>query len=103
MQQRVRNFVVFVSATLLLPVTAVANALSHRDVVSVSMAEAEFVEVSQTLKRSFPTDQALQVPASKMLHETCTLKLQLAETHSFDGVSALSMSANVASTTRAKG
>ena len=100
MQQRARYLVLCVSAALLMPVTAAADALTHRDVVSVSMAEVEFVEVSQMLKRSPPSaaDQPLQVPPSQMLHETCTLRLQLAETHSFDGISALSMSANVAST-----
>ena len=81
MQQRARYLVLCVSAALLMPVTAAADALTHRDVVSVSMAEVEFVEVSQMLKRSPPSaaDQPLQVPPSQMLHETCTLRLQLAE------------------------
>lgn len=86
---------------LLTPVYAIANTLTMHDVQRVSITESEFVEISQILKSGLPPDiEQPTASTSKLIHDACVLKLQHAEIHSFDGISALTMSANVASAMR---
>jgi hypothetical protein len=82
---------------LLTPLSAAASTLTIRDAQGISTAGADLVSVGAMLK--FKPDPRFAPPGvdySGPQHEVCMLNLRLADSQSFQGISALAMSANVA-------